>query len=130
MGHSVSEIIIPPGAGGLSSAEAARRLAQFGLNAVAEEHVGNVRRVLRHFWAPVPWMLEATIALQLAIGERVESLMVAALLVINVAPGVFQESRADAALALLKQRLALRVRVKRDGEWRAIVAAGGSFREW
>lgn len=108
---------------GLSGEEAARRLAQFGPNAMAEEHLGPARRVLRHFWAPVPWMLEATIALQLAIGERVESLMVAALLVINVALGVFQERRADAALVLLKQRLALRVRTKRDGEWREIAAA-------
>ena len=108
---------------GLSSEEAAQRLTQFGPNAVAEEHVSSMRRVLRHFWAPVPWMLEATIALQLAIGERVEALMVAALLMINVVLGVFQESRADAALALLKQRLALRVRAKRDGDWRELAAA-------
>jgi len=67
----------PPG---LSLAEAARRFAQYGPNAVAEDHVGAVRRILRHFWTPVPWMLEATIALQLAIGERVEALMVATLL--------------------------------------------------
>src|SRR5579863_1826524 len=107
---------------GLSSAEALRRLTHFGPNAIIEEHLGPARRVLRHFWAPVPWMLEATIALQLTIGERVEALMVAALLVVNVALGVFQESRADAALALLKQRLALRGRAKRDGNWREIAA--------
>src|SRR5579862_5942955 len=108
---------------GLSSAEAARRLSQFGPNAVVEAHIGLVWRVLRHFWAPVPWMLEATIILQLAIGERVEALMVAGLLFINVILGVFQESRADAALALLKQRLALTVRGRRDGSWRDIAAA-------
>ena len=108
---------------GLSASEAARRLAQCGPNAVAEENVGIGRRILRHFWAPVPWMLEATIALQLAIGERVEALMVATLLIANVALGVFQESRAGAALALLKQRLTLRVRAKRDGSWMTIAAA-------
>ena len=108
---------------GLSSAEAARRLSQFGPNAVSEEHVGPAQRILWHFWAPVPWMLEATIALQLAIGEWVEALLIAVLLVINVVLGVFQESRADAALALLKQRLALRVRAKRDGDWREMAAA-------
>ncbi len=108
---------------GLSSDAAVRRLAQYGANAVVEERISPARRVLRHFWAPVPWMLEATIALQLAIGERVEALMVVALLIINVALGVFQESRADAALALLKRRLALRVRAKRDGGWREIAAA-------
>jgi len=108
---------------GLSAAEAARRLEQFGPNAVVEEHIGVARRILRHFWAPVPWMLEVTIALQLAIGERVEALMVATLLIANVALGAFQENRADAALALLKQRLALKVRVKRDGVWIDLPAA-------
>jgi H+-transporting ATPase len=108
---------------GLSTGEAARRLAQFGPNAVAEERTHPITQVLRHFWAPVPWMLEATIALQIAIGERTEPIMVAALLILNVALGVFQESRANAALALLRQRLALRVRVERDRAWTDALAA-------
>ena len=121
-GHG-AEIAPTPAETGLSAAEAARRLEQFGLNAVVEEHIGAGRRVLRHFWAPVPWMLEATIVLQIATGERVEALMVATLLMANVALGVFQENRADAALALLKRRLALMVRVKRDGSWVDLLAA-------
>lgn len=108
---------------GLTSAEAARRIAQFGPNAVVEPRAHPLRRVLRHFWSPVPWMLEATIALQLAIGEHVEAGMITALLVLNVALGLFQENRADAALALLKQRLSLRARVRRDGSWRECAAA-------
>jgi H+-transporting ATPase len=62
-------------------------------------------------------MLEATVALQLAVGERLEAAMVAALLLFNVALGVFQESRANAALDLLKRRLAPTSRVRRDGQW-------------
>jgi len=102
---------------GLSSEEAARRSAEFGPNAVVERHVHPLMRVARHFWAPVPWMLEATIVLQLAIGQRLTALLIAMLLVLNVALGAIQESRADAALALLKQRLSLKSRVKRDGSW-------------
>jgi H+-transporting ATPase len=108
---------------GLSSAEAARRLSEYGPNAVVEERVHPVAQVVRHFWAPVPWMLEATIALQIAIGERLEALMIATLLILNVALGVFQEKRAGAALALLKQHLALKARVRRDGEWIEALAA-------
>lgn len=108
---------------GLSSAEAARRLLEFGANAVAEERVHPLVRVVRHFWAPVPWMLEASIALQIAIGERLEALMIATLLILNVGLGVFQENRADAALALLKQRLALKARLRRDGMWVDALAA-------
>ena len=103
--------------GGLSSEEASRRRAEFGPNAVVEQHVHPLMRALRHFWAPVPWMLEATIVLQIAIGQRLTALLIAMLLVFNVALGAIQESRADAALALLKQRLSLKARVKRDGSW-------------
>jgi H+-transporting ATPase len=113
-----------PVAGGLSSAEAARLLAQFGPNAVVEERLHPALQVLRHFWSPIPWMLEIAIVLQIAIGERVEALMIATLLVVNVALGVFQESRASAALALLKERLSLNVRVRRDGVWQDALAAG------
>ena len=68
-------------------------------------------------------MLEATIALQLLTGERVEALMIVALLLLNVALGVFQETRANATLELLKQRLAPRVRARRDGAWVDVAAA-------
>lgn len=104
-------------AAGLSGGEAARRLARYGPNAVAADEPHPVMNVLRHFWSPVPWMLEATIVLQILIGERVEALMILALLLLNVALGVFQETRANATLDLLKQRLSPQVRVRRDGEW-------------
>ena len=109
---------------GLSSREAARRLAQIGPNAVVEPHLSPAVRIARRFWEPVPWMLEAAIVLQLAIGERVEALIIAVLLIFNVALGVFQEGRAGEALAALKSKLALNAFVKRDGKWVAIPAAG------
>jgi H+-transporting ATPase len=104
---------------GLSSAEALRRLADTGPNAVADEHPSTAKRLLRHFWAPVPWMLEAAVLLRLAVGEWVEADMIATLLALNVGLSAYRESRADAALALLKQRLALVGRVRRDGRWGA-----------
>ena len=109
---------------GLSSWEAERRLAQIGPNAVVEPYVSPFVRIARRFWEPVPWMLEASIVLQLAIGERVEALIIAALLIFNVALGVFQEGRANAALAALKSKLALKAFVERDGQWIEMPAAG------
>ena len=84
--------------------------------------------MLRHFWAPVPWMLEATIVLQLIIGQRLTASMIAALLVLNVMLGAVQESRANAALALLKRQLTLKARVKRDGGWIDVPAADARSR--
>lgn len=108
---------------GLSSAEAARRRAEFGPNAVTEEPERPVLRVVKHLWAPVPWMLEASVILQLVVGERLEALMITTLLCLNVSLGVFQESRANAALTLLKQRLSPTARVRRDAIWQTLPAA-------
>ena len=102
---------------GLSSQEAARRLSQVGPNAVVEPQISLAARIARRFWEPVPWMLEAAIVMQLAIGERMEALIIAVLLIFNVALGIFHERRAGEALAALKSKLALNAFVQRDGQW-------------
>ena len=102
---------------GLTSAEAAQLLAKFGANTVEEERRRPLRDALEKFWAPVPWMLEAAILLQLALGERIEAAIIGALLFFNAALGFFQQSRAQAALEALRSRLALNASVLRDGKW-------------
>ena len=81
-----------------------------------------LRMALEKFWAPVPWMLEAAIVLELVLGKYVEAAIIALLLLFNAALGLFQESRAQATLAALKSRLALTASVKRDGGWKTVPA--------
>ncbi len=100
---------------GLTSDEARRRLKKFGPNAMPDTSLHPLRMALEKFWAPVPWMLEAAIVLELVLGKYVEAAIIAALLVFNAALGLFQESRAQATLAALKSRLALNASVRRDG---------------
>jgi H+-transporting ATPase len=102
---------------GLSTEQARLRLAQSGSNAVPDVAPPVWRRVLGKFWAPVPCMLEAAVVLQLLLGERLEAVVIATLLVFNAAIGYFQEGRAQATLAALKARLALNALVRRDGAW-------------
>ena len=109
--------------GGLTSDEARRRLAKFGPNAMPDTSLHPLRMALEKFWAPVPWMLEAAIVLELVLGKYVEAGIIAGLLVFNAALGLFQESRAQATLAALKSRLALNASVRRDGAWRTMPAA-------
>ena len=47
-------------------------------------------------WAPVPWMLEAAIVLQLALHKFTEAAVITGLLLFNAAIGFFQEGRAQA----------------------------------
>src|SRR5574340_584828 len=107
---------------GLTSGEAAARLTQYGPNAVAEERPHPWLVLLRKFWAPVPWMLEAAIALQLALGKFDEAAIITALLLFNSVLSFLQESRANNALALLKSRLEILARVLRDGHWQLVPA--------
>ncbi len=108
---------------GLTSAQAQERLARFGANAVADPDTRPLRHAIEKFWAPVPWMLEAAIALELVLGKSLEAAIIALLLVFNAALGLFQEGRAQATLAALKSRLALNASVRRDGAWHIVPAA-------
>ena len=112
----------PPPAG-LTSEEAHRRLAQVGPNTIPDASLRPLRRALGEFWAPVPWMLEAAMALELVLGKSVEAGIILVLLVFNAALGFFQEGRAQATLAALKSRLALNASVLRDGAWATVPAA-------
>ncbi len=108
---------------GLTSDEAHSRLEKFGPNAMPDTALHPLRMAIEKFWAPVPWMLEAAVVLELVLGKYVEAAIIAALLVFNAALGLFQESRAQATLAALKSRLALNASVRRDGAWKTVPAA-------
>jgi H+-transporting ATPase len=82
-----------------------------------------LRNALAKFWAPVPWLLEASIVLELVLHKYYEAAVIAALLIFNAALAYFQESRAQATLAALKSRLALNASVQRDGVWKTVQAS-------
>jgi H+-transporting ATPase len=108
---------------GLTSADARRRLIEFGPNATPDTETHPVRLVLGKFIAPVPCLLEAAIALQLMLGEYAEASIIAVLLIFNAALGLLHEGRAQATVRALKSRLALSASVRRDGAWMIVPAA-------
>ena len=108
---------------GLTSGEAQLRLTTSGPNSMPDTELHPLSMAFAKFWAPVPWMLEAAIALELFLDKYVEAAIIAALLVFNAFLGFFQESRAQATLAALKSRLALNASVRRDNTWKTVAAA-------
>ncbi len=108
---------------GLTSEQAAARLREVGPNAVAESAPRAVRTLLRKFWGLIPWMLESAIVLDLILGRWVEAAVITLLLVVNSLVGFMQERRAAMALALLRGRLTIDARVRRDGRWGILSAA-------
>src|SRR5580692_7232241 len=109
--------------GGLTSKEASARLSELGPNEMPETAERPWRMAVAKFWAPVPWMLEAAVVLQIVLHEYVEAAVIGGLLVFNAALGFVQEGRAQATLAALKSRLALTTSVRRDGTWKSMPAA-------
>ena len=107
---------------GLSEVEAAKRLAQYGENALAEHHVSVVERLAHFFWGPIPWMIEIAALLSGLLRHWDDLSIILVMLFINAGVGFWQEFKADNAIALLKQRLALKARVKRDGVWKDVEA--------
>jgi H+-transporting ATPase len=107
---------------GLTSDVACRLLATTGPNSVRDGQTRPLRRALGKFWAPIPWMLEAAIVLQVALHDYIEATAIAALLFFNAALGFFQEGRAQATLEALKSRLALNATVRRDDAWKTLPA--------
>jgi H+-transporting ATPase len=108
---------------GLTSDEARARLAKDGPNAMPDTSAHPLRDALAKFWAPVPWLLEASIVLEVVLHKYYEAAVIAGLLVFNAALAYFQEGRAQATLAALKSRLALNASVQRDGAWKTVPAA-------
>jgi H+-transporting ATPase len=81
------------------------------------------RRALSKFWAPVPWMLEGAIVLEVILGKYTEGAVMGGLLAFNAGLGFIQEGRAQATLAALKSELALTASAMRDGAWATVPAS-------
>ena len=78
-------------------------LEKFGPNAMPDTALHPLRMALEKFWAPVPWMLEAAILLQIVLGKGLRPRHHRSL-VFNAALGLFQEGRAQTTLPALKSR--------------------------
>ena len=107
---------------GLTQEEANYLLQKYGPNAIPEEKTKTWLVFLEKMWAPVPWMLEASIILEVILGKYTEAIIIGALVVFNALMSTLQEHRAQNALALLRKRLSISVRVLRDSRWQVLPA--------
>jgi H+-transporting ATPase len=107
---------------GLSGAEAQRRLAQFGPNALPEKKLNPILKFLTYFWGPIPWMIEVAAVLSAIVGRWDDLTIILILLLFNAVVGFWQEYKAANALEALKKQPALQARALRDGSWQEIAA--------
>ena len=101
---------------GLSSAEAAARLANDGPNELpAEKPVPGWRQFLDQYRNYMQVILVAAAALSLIIGEFTTALVVFLITVLNAVVGLRQQGKADSAMNALKSMMQESARVRRDG---------------
>ncbi|MGA9645977.1 MAG: plasma-membrane proton-efflux P-type ATPase, partial [Candidatus Korobacteraceae bacterium] len=103
--------------GGLSQAEAQKRLTQYGPNEIAEKKTNPFLKFLTYFWGPIPWMIEGAVILSGIVRHWLDFFIILVLLCSNGVVGFWEEHQAGNAIAALKAKLAIKARVKRDGKW-------------
>ncbi|WP_186629902.1 plasma-membrane proton-efflux P-type ATPase [Rhodococcus sp. BP22] len=101
---------------GLSIADAAKRLVQYGPNEIAEHRTNPLLKFLSYFWGPIPWMIEIAVILSGAVGHWPDFFIILVLLVANGVVGYTEERQAGNAIDALKAKLAITARVTRDGK--------------
>lgn len=113
---------------GLTSAEAARRLREDGPNELrAKPPVPLWRKILAQFQHPLIYLLLGAVAISLiawaaegAVGVPIDATVITAVVILNAALGLIQESRAETAVAALKSMTEASSTVLRDGELRTV----------
>ncbi len=102
--------------GGLTQAEAAARLEQYGPNAVRDRReLSALRLLVRQFESPLVLILVFGAAIALLLHELLDASIVLLIVLGSCALGFLQEFNASRAVQALRERLALSVKVLRDG---------------
>ncbi|MCG6914949.1 plasma-membrane proton-efflux P-type ATPase [bacterium BMS3Abin03] len=110
------------GENGLNDSNINDRIKEYGYNEISEKKVNPLVKFLSYFWGPIPWMIEVAAILSAIISHWEDFWIIFALLLLNATVGFWQEYKADDAINLLKQKLALVARVFRNGKWNELQA--------
>ncbi|RIA55769.1 cation-transporting P-type ATPase [Dichotomicrobium thermohalophilum] len=111
-------------AGGLTSEEAARRLANYGQNRLPEPPKRTpLLRFLSHFHNVLIYVLIASAAVTAILQHWVDTGVILAVVLVNAIIGFVQEGRAERAMEAIRGMLAPRSAVLRNGQRQRVDAA-------
>ena len=103
---------------GLSEEEVRKRISEYGYNEIPEREESAFHRVFRRFWGPIPWMIEVAALLSAVVRRWEDFAIISILLLTNAFIDFWQESKALNALKILKEKLAKKAIIFRDGKFR------------
>ncbi len=109
---------------GLAASEAAARLLRRGANTVEDQPSVTVPKLLLHqFESPLVLILVFGAVISMVMKDWVEASIILAIVLGSTVLGFAQEYRANTAVAALRRRLALTVRVVRDGNVQTVATS-------
>lgn len=101
---------------GLNESDVKQRLADVGLNKLPEpKRKSAVLRFLSHFHNILIYVLLGASAITVSLGHFVDTFVIIAVVIINALVGFIQEGKAEKAMDAIRDMLALRAAVIRDG---------------
>lgn len=103
--------------GGLSNAEAERRLKTYGLNKLPEaEAISKLKIILHQFTSPLIYILIVAAIVTTFLGEYIDTGVIVTVLILNAIIGYFQEYKAETSVRALQSMVVPRAKVIRDGK--------------
>ena len=105
---------------GLTSAEAAARLASHGPNAVRTHRVSALSVLGRQLRSAVLILLAGTAVLSYFLGDSTQAIIIGVILVVSIGLGFFNEYRAERTAAQLHSSLRHTATARRDGRYTAV----------
>lgn len=101
---------------GLNSAEAQKRLEQYGKNTLKEEKTSKTRLFFHQFANVLIYVLLIAAVITLIVGELVDFALIISLILINSIIGFWQELKAEASIKALQKLTENKLKVLRDGK--------------
>ncbi|MDD7363646.1 MAG: calcium-translocating P-type ATPase, SERCA-type [Peptoniphilus sp.] len=112
----IGELSSDPGKG-LTRAEAEKRLQEHGANELQEEEKKPlIKKFAEQFLDPMIIILLIAAVISGVVGEWVDSVIILAIVIVNALLSIFQEGKAEEAIAALKKMSSPTVKVIRDGK--------------
>lgn len=102
---------------GLSNGEAAKRLHEYGTNEIAKKEKRHGFEIfISQFRNPLVLLLIVSAIIAYLLGEKIDSLVIIAIVLLNSLLGFFQEYKAERTLRILRKYVTLKSKVIRHGE--------------
>jgi len=101
---------------GLTKKEAMARQEKYGLNELKNRGNSVLDILFNQFKSPFFYLLFIAALVSLFIGEKTDSVVILIFISINIFLGFFQEFRAEKTVSLLKNIIASKIKVIRDGK--------------